>query len=180
MENIGINLYKSRSRLSADEAVLLSRLRIVAAVITSIVLIAGVIVGIMYFAAQLRYNSATSEKATLLKRMSLSANKEAYLHLLEYRLPIIARIITNQHPWQDILNLSEQIVPAQSLQSITFGTNNTIQLAITVNSIADVKTIVDQARALSMSGTMKNPSINSLQQQKNGKINAIIEFVPGH
>jgi hypothetical protein len=173
-----INLLRMHSALSSEEAVILSRLKIVAIVMAVFVLLCGVFVTIAFFAARIRLDTVTAEKSNTLKLIAFNSRKEALLVGLKERIPLINGIINNQYSWNKITDAVTQIISPPFLKSITINTNNVLTLGIEVGSLEEMNDIVQKTEELTKLNKIKNPRIESLDTQGDGTINSFIVFTP--
>lgn len=173
-----INLFRSQSALSSQELLLLSRLRFVSVVCTSIVVGIGVVLASLFTYAQLRLNALESEKKSINSQLSLNANKEVLLIALKDRAPILEQIMKNQYNWDGVISTVGQIVQPPNLKLLEVDANNTLTLNVGTHSLDETNEIIARTIELSQQNKLKNAKIDSLEMTSDGQVEATIKFVP--
>jgi len=177
-EDQSINLLRVQSVLSNVETAFLLRLRLISIVMTIVVLTIGAFIGTAYLAAKLRLDTVTNDKSNALKILSYNSKKEALLLGLKDRIPLIDKAVESQYPWDKIMDTVSGIVSPPQLQGLTIDTKNTLKLEVDLGSLEEMNDIVGKTKEMVKSKQIKNPRIESLNADKNGKIKVSVMFTP--
>jgi hypothetical protein len=173
-----INLLRTQSTLSPEEITLLSRLKIVCFFVVVFICICGLFVGTAYLAAKLRIDNLTIERSNTMRQLTLNSRKEAMLVALKQRIPVVDLAIKKQYSWDKIIEFVTYIVNPPILKSLSIDESYVLTLTIEANSLDEIKEIVQKTEELTIAKKIKNSRIQSLDSNKDGKVNTLIMFTP--
>lgn len=127
----------------------------------------------LYFYQQSREEQ---EKTQLLTRVNSLKNKEAYLLAIKDRTKTVEKVLGNQKPWIQMLDLVNSFVTPPSLSSITVDEQDKIALIIKTESMEDILRIVEAMKVNAVANKIKNPQLVSFQILKTGSFEIAIAF----
>jgi hypothetical protein len=110
--------------------------------------------------------------------LAVNSKKEALLRALKNRIPLVNIAIKNQYPWDKIMDTAVSVVTPPQLQSLTVDASNMVTLGISVGSLEEIHEIINKTEQLSEAKRIRNSHIRSLESDKKGVINAVIQFTP--
>lgn len=128
--------------------------------------------GLYYF----QQSREEAEKAELVSRVNSLKNKEAYLLAIKDRTKTVEKVLANQKPWIQMLDLVNSFASPPALSSITVDEQDKIALIIKTESLEDILGIVDAMRLNAEANKIKNPQLVSFQILKTGAFEIAISF----
>lgn len=171
-----INLIRTRSDSSPEiEAIETSvRKASIAALITF--LCVAVITGSVYLLYFYKESSEESRKAELITRVNALKNKEAYLQAIKARTKTVEKVMGNQKPWVQMLDLVSTFSKPPALTSITVDEQDRIGLTVRATSLEEVLAIVRTIQEYVEVNKIKNPQLVSFQISKDESYELSLSF----
>lgn len=171
-----INLIHTQSNVSPELDAIDASVR-KATVVTLIVFICvAVVTASVYVLYYFKQQTVDDEKKELITHVNTLKNKEAYLLAIKDRTKTVEKVLLNQKPWIQVLNLVNTFASPPLLSSITVDEQDKIALIIKVDSLEEVLRIVDSLKQYVSQNKIKNPQLVSFQILKNGSFEISISF----
>jgi hypothetical protein len=136
----------------------------------------SVVIGSVYALFYYKLDNQEAEKKALITRVNSLKNREAYLLAIKDRTRTVEKVMGNQKPWAQMLDLVSTIAVPPSLMSILVDEQDKIALTIKTQSLENVLHIVESIIANVDAAKIKSPQLNSFQMVKDGYFEVSISF----
>lgn len=173
----GINLLKQRESLSPVFAELVSHIRLVAVIMTSVLLLFGVSTGLAWTYVSAQSNRLTREKETLSKEILTNRSKLDLLVRIKERVGFIDEIMKSHVPWVSYLETALSIAVPPTLTSLSFnGQKGETMLSVQLASLDEALALTQTIQSIYASGTIRMPKIESFQVEESGGVTMSIAY----
>ncbi len=171
-----INLIRTKSDTSSQIEAIESSVRKTSTTALIIFLCISVIVGSVYGLYFYKENSQEVQKAELISRVNSLKNKEAYLLAIKDRTKTVEKVMGNQKPWVQMLDLVNTFAAPPNLTSITVDEQDKIAITLRAASLEDVLSTVKSIQSYVETNKIKNPQLVSFQITKTEQYELSISF----
>lgn len=163
-----INLLKTQSPVTPellDKMAFFWKIAIGLALTTALI---GLVVSTIYGAFSIQHASLVRESDQLKKDIAAQANKEGIFSSLKKRLKIASAIRANTISWKSVLDTSTAIAVPPIMQSMTVKEQNTTEMTVKPQSVADTITVVNSVVSLAREKKIKDPRLATFSIGKDG------------
>lgn len=171
-----INLLKGSAVLTPEQVILEERLKKLSTIIASVVGVFTLLIVIVFLIFLQRQSMLIDQKSTLIRRISLQAEKEVLVNSIKERLNLIQLVSAKEPPWQTIVESVFAIALPPNLASVSVGNKNDLSVTVGAATIEEVKTIIDKVIELSQEKRISKPVMSSLAVAENGTVKITLEF----
>lgn len=173
-----INLLQSKAGLPPQIVALEKKLRLAGYFALAILIFLGVSTAISYFYLQNQKNTLTGEKTKLTRRIDEQKQKEGLLLSVRQRLATTDKILINQSPWAQTLEMAANIALPPKLNAIAIDEQNKTSLTLEADSLEETLEMVNTLINTAQQKRLQNPELVSLQLDKNGEVQITLSFIP--
>ncbi len=171
-----INLIRNKSAASPQTEAIEASIKKASTVTLSIFVGVSVILASVYFLFYYQLNGQEEQKRDLITRVNSLKNKEAYLLAIKARTKTVEKVMANQKPWVEMLDLVYTFAAPPSLSSISVDEQNKILLTIRTQTLEEILRIVQAIASNVEANKIKNPQLVSFQLVKNGFFEISVSF----
>ncbi len=171
-----INLIRTRSDSSPEIEAIDASVRKASITALIIFVCIAVITGSVYLLYFYKESSEDARKAELITRVNSLKNKEAYLMAIKDRTKTVEKVMGNQKPWVQMLDLVSTFATPPALTSITVDEQDKIGLTLRASTLEEVLSIVRTIQGYVEANKIKNPQLVSFQISKNETYELTLSF----
>ena len=178
MKSSDINLLKAKTMLTPQLVAIEGQLRIASLALLILLLSAGMFFGVGYVILRRQYEVVSAKKQSLMAAIGRGLRKEGFYSSLKDRLAIVGRIIEGQRSWLGILDLIDRVTASGARTSFTVNEKDEVSLSIENDTLEETFGVVERILAEVSAKTMANPTLESVQYQKDGMVRVSLTFTP--
>ena len=173
-----INLLRSSSSISPDVIEWEGKFRLVSIISLVLVVVAGFVLGVLYSVLSSQKQSLADDKSRLIQQISAQSRKQALVTNIKFRLGLLDKIFLSKRQWEPVLNVIEEVAKPPNLKSFSISDTKLVSLTLFSDTFEETKMIVDTVLKLSTEKKMRNPTLETLQVDKDGKVQLSVSFFP--
>ena len=178
MDKRDINLYKTGPEFSQSELRFIRRFKIFSIITACLFVGISVAIAIIYFSATIQYNQLDEERGVLTRSLDKEAKKRLLIANIKQRVPLIQSTVDSQLPWDQIIDILNQLAVPPFLKTVSIDTAHQIKVSASGTSLDEINHLVSTAISLENDKKIHLSEINSLQIDKDGKLSFDFSFIP--
>lgn len=154
------------------------QLRMASFVVISLVIIAGILVGVSYSFLNLQLTRTENEKKTLISQLNQLSRKEGLYVSLKQRIPIVEKALASQRAWGSVLKTISEVALPPILTSVAIDDKNVMILTLQADSVETTASMVNAVIRLAGEKKIRSPQLVALQLLQDGEVQLSISFLP--
>lgn len=174
--NNTINLIRTKTNTSPQFDAIEQSIRKTAMIGLGVFICLSIVIGSVYALFYYKLDTQEAEKKELITRVNSLKVKEAYLLAIKDRTKTVEKVMGNQKPWANMLDLVSTFATPPTLMSLSVDEQDKIGLVIKTESLENVLHIIELIIENVQAAKIKSPQLNSFQMVKNGNFEVSISF----
>lgn len=173
-----INLIQTKTGISPEIALWQERLRIIAFLSLGVFVAAGLFFGAGFFVIRGQVDKLTKERDEFTAAITTYSNRESLLYSLKKQTGNVKKVTDSQKSWAPVVDLASSIVPLPALSTLSVNDKEEVSLSIKTQSIDESLSIINKLMEAARAGQARQPTIDSLQLDKDSGIRLSVTFLP--